>query len=77
MTRVVAVFAVLFSALQIGDPMAQIAREYVRLVLAMGEHDKDYVDAYYGPEDLKTRGRRREAVARRHRQERRRRSPSG
>jgi hypothetical protein len=35
------------------DPMAQISREYVRLVLAMGEHDKDYVDAYYGPEELK------------------------
>jgi hypothetical protein len=33
--------------------MTQIAREYVRLVLAMGQHDKDYVDAYYGPEDLK------------------------
>jgi hypothetical protein len=25
----------------------------VRLVLAMGQHDKDYVDAYYGPEELK------------------------
>jgi len=33
--------------------MAQIAREYVRLVLAIGQHDKDYVDAYYGPDDLK------------------------
>src|SRR5260221_13642843 len=33
--------------------MARIAREYVRLVLAMGQHDKDYVDAYYGPDDLK------------------------
>jgi hypothetical protein len=35
------------------DAMAKIAREYVRLVLAMGPHDKDYVDAYYGPDDLK------------------------
>jgi hypothetical protein len=35
------------------EPMAEIAREYVRLVLALGEHDKDYVDAYYGPDDLK------------------------
>jgi hypothetical protein len=35
------------------DAMATIAREYVRLVLALGQHDKDYVDAYYGPEDLK------------------------
>ena len=54
MTRMVAAIALLISALQIGDPMAQISREYVRLVLAMGDHDKDYVDAYYGPEDLKT-----------------------
>src|SRR5919112_1534897 len=35
------------------DAMAQISREYVRLVLAMGAHDKDYVDAYYGPADIK------------------------
>src|SRR5450759_3254815 len=35
------------------DPMARIAREYVRLVLALGQHDKDYVDAYYGPADIK------------------------
>jgi hypothetical protein len=35
------------------DAMSQIAREYVRLVLALGQHDKDYVDAYYGPDDLK------------------------
>jgi hypothetical protein len=26
-----------------------LAVRYVRLVLAMGEHDSDYVDAYYGP----------------------------
>ena len=45
--------------------MAQIAHEYVRLVLAMGQHDKDYVDAYYGPADIKRRGRRREADPRR------------
>jgi hypothetical protein len=35
------------------DPMSTISHEYVRLVLAMGKHDRDYVDAYYGPEDLK------------------------
>src|SRR6185503_18626638 len=38
---------------QRADPMSKIAREYVRLVLAMGPHDKDYVDAYYGPDDIK------------------------
>jgi len=53
MNRLVAALAILFSALQIGDPMAQISREYVRLVLAMGDHDADYVDAYYGPADVK------------------------
>ena len=35
------------------DQMAKIAREYVRLVLALGQHDKDYVDAYYGPDEIK------------------------
>lgn len=30
-------------------PMNLIAERYVRLVLAVGEHDPDYVDAYYGP----------------------------
>ena len=30
--------------------MDQIAESYVRLVLAVGEHDVDYVDAYYGPQ---------------------------
>ncbi len=29
--------------------MDLVAPEYVRLVLALGEHDADYVDAYYGP----------------------------
>lgn len=33
------------------EPLAldAIAESYVRLVLAVGEHDKGYVDAYYGP----------------------------
>ncbi|MCU0411344.1 MAG: hypothetical protein MUF82_02265 [Bacteroidetes bacterium] len=30
----------------------RIAEQYVRLVLAIGRHDADFVDAYYGPEDL-------------------------
>src|SRR5688572_4491520 len=29
--------------------MNDAAARYVRLVLAMGEHDADYVDSYYGP----------------------------
>jgi hypothetical protein len=35
------------------SPMNELARRYVRLVLAMGQHDADYVDAYYGPPDWK------------------------
>ncbi len=31
------------------DPMNRIAESYVRLALALGEHDPSYVDAYYGP----------------------------
>ena len=37
---------------QKGD-MNSFAEGYVRLVLAMGQHDADYVDAYYGPPEWK------------------------
>jgi hypothetical protein len=30
------------------DPFGELARRYVKLVLAVGQHDADYVDAYYG-----------------------------
>mgnify|MGYP001791956041 CR=1 FL=1 len=33
--------------------MAKIAQEYVRLVLAMGQHDTDSLEYYYGRGDLK------------------------
>jgi hypothetical protein len=33
--------------------MNRIAESYVKLVLAVGTHDADYVDAYYGPEEWK------------------------
>ena len=32
-----------------GETMDAIAESYVRLVLELGNHDTDYVDAYYGP----------------------------
>jgi len=32
-----------------GTTMNTLAERYVRLVLAVGQHDRDYVDAYYGP----------------------------
>jgi len=34
--------------------MDSIAQQYVRVVLALGQHDPDYVDAYYGPPEWKT-----------------------
>jgi hypothetical protein len=35
-------------------PMDVLAERYVKAVLALGQHDADYVDAYYGPADWKT-----------------------
>ena len=32
-----------------------IARRYLTLVLALGAHDANYVDAYYGPDSIRTR----------------------
>jgi len=37
-----------------GSAMNRIAESYVKLVLAVGQHDADYVDAYYGPPEWKT-----------------------
>ena len=36
------------------DAMNSIAERYVHLVLALGQHDPDYVDAFYGPPEWKT-----------------------
>ena len=33
--------------------MDRVAESYVKLVLAVGQHDPDYVDAYYGPPEWK------------------------
>jgi hypothetical protein len=50
--------AFLFGALAISSalaqapkplPIGQVAEQYVKLGLALGEHDPHYVDAYYGP----------------------------
>ena len=35
------------------SPMNALAQNYVKLVLALGQHDADYVDAYYGPAEWK------------------------
>jgi len=34
--------------------MNEIAEKYAQLVLALGQHDPDYVDAFYGPAEWKT-----------------------
>ncbi len=34
--------------------MSDLAERYVKLVLAVGVHDADYVDAYYGPPEWRT-----------------------
>jgi len=36
------------------DAMNAIAERYAHLVLALGQHDPDYVDAFYGPAEWKT-----------------------
>ena len=38
--------------------MNEIAEQYVRLVLAVGQHDTDYVDAFYGPAEWKAEAER-------------------
>lgn len=36
-----------------GDDLDAIARDYIELVLGVGEHDSDFVDAYYGAESVR------------------------
>jgi hypothetical protein len=40
------------------SPMNTIAERYVKLVLALGRHDADYVDAFYGPPEWKAEAER-------------------
>jgi hypothetical protein len=40
------------------DPLQSVAERYVRVVLAVGEHDADYVDAYYGPPEWRAEAER-------------------
>jgi len=35
------------------DPLTPLAERYVRLMLAIGLHDADFIDAYYGPPEWK------------------------
>jgi len=56
----VALLAVAGAALQPrpSPPMNTIAERYVKLVLAVGQHDADYVDAFYGPPEWKVEAER-------------------
>jgi hypothetical protein len=59
--RVLSVAAAMFLAASVlmaeqgvsADPFREMAIRYVKLVLAVGQHDADFVDAYYGGEDLR------------------------
>ena len=44
----------------VGQPttLDDVANAYVRLVLKVGRHDSNYVDAYYGPPEWKTEAER-------------------
>src|SRR5688500_4731892 len=55
---VVAVSATVLACAQ-NPNMNTLGERYVRLVLAMGQHDADYVDAYYGPPEWKPTGEKR------------------
>src|ERR1041385_3973125 len=48
------VFVVLSSRVRAADDMNAIAEKYAHQVLALGQHDRDYVDAFYGPAEWKT-----------------------
>ncbi len=47
-------FLVLTDVAHATDAMNAIAERYAHLVLALGQHDPDYVDAFYGPAEWKT-----------------------
>jgi hypothetical protein len=51
---VVAGVVTLSAQTPVADPLRTIAERYVKLVLAVGQHDADYVDAFYGPAEWRT-----------------------
>src|SRR5438045_3560082 len=50
---VVCGFVVSGTAAGATDSMNVVAEKYAHLVLALGQHDPDYVDAFYGPAEWK------------------------
>jgi hypothetical protein len=54
-TLLSAAFSAAAAIAVVSEPgMDAIARNYVSLVLSLGQHDPDYVDAYYGPPEWRT-----------------------
>src|SRR5215831_18888190 len=51
---VVCGFLISSGGAQAADDMNAVAERYSHLVLALGQHDPDYVDAFYGPAEWKT-----------------------
>lgn len=51
MKKIIAAFIVAFCSNAMAN-IDEISQSYVKLVLAVGEHDPVYVDAYYGPKQL-------------------------
>ncbi len=51
---VLCVFLMSSGGARAADEMNAVAERYVHLVLALGQHDPDYVDAFYGPPEWKT-----------------------
>ena len=47
-----------------GSAIERCAEQYVKLVLAVGQHDADYVDAFYGPPEWRKEAEAREEAAR-------------
>jgi len=41
----------------VAEQLSPVAEQYVRLALALGEHDSDYVDAYFGPPEWREQAR--------------------
>src|SRR5204863_4007049 len=47
-------FVIWGGGIQAAEGMNPVAERYAHLVLALGQHDPDYVDAFYGPVEWKT-----------------------
>src|SRR5215469_10651784 len=51
---VLCVFLISSTGARPAGDMNAVAEGYAHLVLALGQHDPDYVDAFYGPAEWKT-----------------------